>query len=157
MATDIVQIATGVATVIAPFAPFLVEAGKVSGKKLAEVIAEKGGEAGWEKAQQLWNKIKARIGDDPEVTSAMTMVAARPEDQTRQTMLAEVLAERLKSEPALADELLELMGGEESVQQVLADRSSFVEDVQQRMKGKGTQTVQARDESTIKNVRQIKE
>ena len=157
MALDIGQIAAATVTTLAPFTPFLIEVGTAGGEKLAEVIAEKGGEAAWKKAQALWDKLKARFDDDTEVQSAATMVAAKPEDENRQTMLAEVLGARLQENPALAQELFDLLGGREAVQQVLADRSSWVEDVTQRMKGSGKQIVQASDDSVIKGVRQIKE
>ncbi len=43
MTIDIGQTAAAVAATLAPFTPFLIEVGKAGGKKLAEVIAEKGG------------------------------------------------------------------------------------------------------------------
>jgi len=157
MAADVGQVAVAAVTAIAPFAPFLIEVGKAGAKKLAEVVAAKGGEAAWQKAQSLWGKIKARFGNDAEVQSAATMVATKPEDETRQQMLAEVLAGRLKEQPTLAEELLEALGGQKGVQQVLADKSSWVEDITQRMKGSGEQIVKASNDSVIKGVRQIKE
>jgi hypothetical protein len=156
MTIDIGQVAAAIVTTLAPFTPFLIEMGKVSGKRLAEVITEKGSDAAWEKAQALWDKLKVHFGDDPEVQSAAAMVAAKPEDETRQTMLAEVLVDRLQGHSALAKELLELVGGQESIQQVLADRSSWVENVAQRMTGKGKQVVEATDNSIITDVRQTK-
>ena len=157
MANDIGQTAAAVAATLAPFTPFLIEVGKAGGKKLAEVVAEKGGEAAWKKAQALWDKLQTRFQDDAEVQSMATVVAAKPEDEARQTMLAEVLGGRLQENPALAQELFDLLGGQEAVQQVLAERGSWVEDVTQRMKGGGKQIVQASDDSVIKGVRQIKQ
>ena len=157
MTIDIGQTAAAVAATLAPFTPFLIEVGKAGGKKLAEVVAEKGGEAAWKKAQALWDKLQTRFRDDAEVQGAATMVAAKPEDEARQTMLAEVLGARLQENPALAQELFDLLGGGEAVQQVLAERGSWVEDVTQRMEGGGKQIVQASDDSVIKGVRQIKQ
>ena len=157
MANDIGQTAAAVVTTLAPFTPFLIEVGKAGGKKLAEVMAEKGGEAAWKKAQALWDKLQARFQDDAEVQGAATVVAVKPEDEARQTLLAEVLGARLQENPALAQELFDLLGGQEAVQQVLAERGSWVEDVTQRMKGGGKQIVQASDDSVIKGVRQIKQ
>jgi len=157
MDINVGQIAAATVTALAPFAPFLTEIAKTGGNKLAQVIGQKGGEAAWHKAQSLWDKLKARFGDDPELQSAATMVAAKPEDEARQTMLAEVLGARLQENPALAQELLDLLGGQESVQQVLAERGSWVEDVTQRMKGGGEQIVRASDDSVVKGVRQVKE
>ena len=157
MANDIGQTAAAVVTTLAPFTPFLIEVGKAGGKKLAEVMAEKGGEAAWKKAQALWDKLQARFQDDDEVQVMATVLAVKPEDETRQTLLAEVLGARLQENPALAQELFDLLGGQEAVQQVLAERGSWVEDVTQRMKGGGKQIVQASDDSVIKGVRQIKQ
>ena len=142
---------------LAPFTPFLIEVGKAGGKKLAEVMAEKGGEAAWKKAQALWDKLQTRFHDDNEVQVMATVMAVKPEDEARQTLLAEVLGARLQENPALAQELFDLLGGQEAVQQVLAERGSWVEDVTQRMKGRGKQIVQASDDSVIKGVRQIKQ
>ncbi|MGA9350312.1 MAG: hypothetical protein WBW48_16130 [Anaerolineae bacterium] len=156
MANDIGQTAAAVVTTLAPFTPFLIEVGKAGGKKLAEVMAEKGGEAAWKKAQALWDKLQTRFHDDPEVQVMATVVAVKPEDEARQTLLAEVLGARLQENPTLAQELFDLLGGQEAVQQVLAERGSWVEDVTQRMKGGGKQIVQASDDSVIKGVQQIK-
>jgi len=157
MTPDIGQTAAAVVTTLAPFTPFLIKVGKAGGKKLAEAITEQGGEAAWKKAQALWDKLQTRFQDDAEVQGAATMVAAKPEDEARQTMLAEVLGARLQENPALAQELFDLLGGQEAVQQVLAERGSWVEDVTQRMKGAGKQIVQASDDSVIKGVRQIEQ
>ncbi len=155
---DIGQITAATVVALAPFTPFLIEVGKAGGKKLAEVLAEKGGEAAWEKAQSLWGKLEeSHIDKDEDAQDAARMLARKPEDENRQTMLAEVLGAHLEENPELADELFDLLGGQEAVQQVLADRSSWVEDVTQRVKGTGTQIVQASDDSVIKGVRQIRE
>lgn len=157
MTAEVGQTAAAVVATLAPFMPFLIDVGKAGAEKLAEVITEKGGEAAWEKAKALWGKLKARFGDDPEVESAAAMVAAKPRDEARQMMLAEVLGARLKENPELTQELFDLLGGQKAMQQVLADRSSWVENVTQRMKGSGKQIVQASEDSVITGVRQIKQ
>ncbi len=154
MVIEIGQVVAAAVTKLAPFIPFLIDLGKAGGGKLAEMIAEKGGEAAWKRAQALWGKINSYFGDDPEVKSAATMVAAKPEDEARQTMLAEVLGTRLEERPELAKEIFDLIGGQEVVQQVLAERGSWVQDVTQKLKSTGSQTVRASDSSTIKNVQQ---
>jgi len=154
---DIGQIAAAVVATLAPFAPFLADTGKSAGKKLAETIAAKGGEAAWKKAHDLWTRITGRAGVDEDVKDAARMLARNPADETRQTMLARALGACLKEDPALAEQLLTLLGGQEAVQQVLADRSSWVEDVTQQLKGAGQQTTKASKDSVIKGVRQIKE
>jgi len=156
MEIDIRQIAAAIVATLTPYMPLLIEVGKAGGRKLAEVIAEKGGEAGWKKAQALWRELKARFGNEPEVVSAATMVATKPDDETRQTMLAEVLSNRLTENPELARELFDLLGGREAIQEVLAERTSWIEDVIQHIESTGTQTVRASNGSIIKGVRQIK-
>lgn len=153
---DTGQIAIVTTSILAPFMPFLIDVGKAASKKLAEVIAQQGGEAAWKKAQALWGKLSAWFGDDPELRSAATMMAVRPQDQTRQSMLAEVLIARLQENPRLAQELTELIGGQSAIQQVLADRGSWVGDIIQHMEGSGEQIVQANENSVIKGVWQSK-
>lgn len=150
MIGDIGQIAAAVVTTLAPFTPFLLDVGKAGGKKLAEVIAEKGGEVAWNKAQAVWNVLKAHFGADQEVISAVGLVAAKPHDETYQTLLVKVLGTRIQADPELAQQILQLLGGQQGVKQVLADRS-LVEDITQ--KGPGSKKVQAR-KSIVRRVSQ---
>ena len=85
------------------------------------------------------------------------MISAQPENQQRQEMFAEILAARLQQDPDLAKELIDLMGGQEGIQQVIADRNSTIKDVSQDMKGSGKQTVQADNKSRIEGVKQVKQ
>jgi hypothetical protein len=151
----VIETAGAVVAFLSPYAPYLKEAGKIAGKKLIEVAAEKGGEAAWKKAQDLWGKITGRP-DSPELKSAADLVAAKPEDETYQTVFAKALAGYLEKNPDFAKELVDLMGGEDSVQEVLAERGSWIEDVKQEMAGPGRQTIKATDDSVIKGATQIK-
>ena len=148
MSENYAQIAATITAYLAPFTPYLVE----SGKK----FAGKAGEAAWEKAQTIWGEIKSRFGDDKKIETAAKTVSSDPQDEDFQGLFAEALAARLKDTPDFANELLNIIGGEDAVQKVLADRSSWVEDVTQEFSGGGgQQVVQARDDSVIKGVRQI--
>ena len=153
---DIQTIAVGVSAFLAPFTPYLIKAGQGLGSKLAELIAEKGGEAVWHQAEQIWRKLQAALGDDPEVQGAAMMVSAQPENQDRQKMFADILAARLQENPSLGEEFVRLMGGQQAVQQVIANRKSLIEDVSQESTGGGEQTVKADHGSLIKGVKQIK-
>ncbi len=156
MIPDVGQLVAATVTELAPYMPYLINAGAAGASKLAEVIAEKGGEAAWHKAQAIWARITSRFGQDAEITSAATMVAAKPNDEMRQTMLAEVLAARINADPTFAQELFDAIGNA-SVQQVIVERSSFVENVTQRLHGSGTQTIKASTDSRISGVQQIKD
>lgn len=151
---NIEQIATAVTTVLVPFTPFLIEAGKEGGKKLAEVIAEKGGEAAWEKAQRTWAAIKDRFGDDKEVKNITELVAEKPENARYQDNLKQLLIERMQEDADFTNNLLAALGGEQAVQQIIARNSSVIEDVSQDMEGTGEQTVLADDNSHISGVTQ---
>lgn len=153
---NIELIAAAVTAALAPFTPFLLEIGKAGRKKLMEVINEKGGDAAWDLAQKLWGKIKTYMSDDADVNGATLLVSAKPEDESRQIMLATALANGLKGNPKLAQELSDLLGGENAVQQVLANRKSWVKDVTQQMSGGGKQTIKADNNSRITGVKQIK-
>jgi hypothetical protein len=152
----VVETAAATVSLIAPFMPYLIAAGKAGGKKLTETIAAKGGEAAWDKAQALWGKIKEKFGDAPDVQGAANVVASNPEDETYQQVLAKTLSARLQKDPDFAQELLDLLGGQEAVQRVLADSGSWVEGVKQQMDGSGEQIVHATERSVIKGVEQTR-
>jgi hypothetical protein len=157
MIIDTVQIASTVVTLTAPFMPYLLEPSKVVGQKWIEVIAEKGGEAAWNKAQTLWGKVFSHFGNDAKVKGSALFVSADPDDETSQTLLVKALAVRFQEDPQFAQELLQIVGGPQAVQEVLAERRSWVEDVTQEINGSGVQRVKASDDSSIKGVRQIKQ
>jgi hypothetical protein len=151
---DTPQIAAAVASILAPFLPYLTEVGKETGKKLAEVIAEKGGQAVWEKAKQLWTKLKDDADHAPAVQGAAIMVAAQPEDEFNRTALARAIGVYLQKNPKLAKELLDLLGGSNSVQEVLADKESLVQRVEQEIEGTGMQRIKVEEKSRAIDVKQ---
>lgn len=156
MEPNVTQISAAIVIAISPFLPLLLQAGKFTAGAIAEMVVQKGGERAWTKAKALWNRIMLDLGGDEDIEDAARMLARQPENETRQTALAEILVARLHDNPGVADELLMLLGGQESVQQVLADHGSWVENVEQHMTGSGRQLVQASDDSVIIGVRQIK-
>lgn len=149
-------IAASIVNFIAPFTPFLIDSGKEGGKKLLETISEKGGETAWNKAQELWEKLKLHFENDPKVKGAIMMASAEPKDENSQKILTDILTIRLKENPQLAKEFFDLLGGQDAIQKILADRKSSVNDVQQQISGAGRQTIKADRNSRIKGVKQIK-
>lgn len=141
MDIDIAHLAAATAATLAPFMPYLVDVGKAGGQKLAEVIAEKGGELAWTRAQRIWDKITTRWSNDPVLTSAATMVAVEPNDESVQMLLTKQLVSRLETESGLAKEIFDLLGGNTGVQEVVADNQSWIENVVQELQGRGTQSV----------------
>ena len=156
MSLDYAQIGAAAVTVLATYLQDLIEMGKAQVKRLVGRFVDSARDATWNKARAIWERLTTRVRDDQEVASAVTMVATKPDDETRQKVLATVLGERLQAYPELAQEIFDLLGGQEAIQEVLADRSSWVEDVVQDLKGTGRQSVRASEDSVIKNARQIK-
>ncbi len=152
----IVEIATATAATLAPYLPYVIKAGKAAGEKIAEGIGKAGGEAAWEKAGAIWDKIKGHFSEKPELEHAAGLVAMQPDDPTYQKVLAKTLASYLETRTDLRQDLLDLLGGEKAVQKVLADKGSWVEDVTQDLQGTGTQIVEATNQSVIKRVKQIR-
>ena len=153
---DIQMLADAVSMFLAPFTPYLINASKNLGYKVADLITEKSAELAWKKAQELWERIDTALGGDVEVKGAAMMVSAKPANEDKQKMFAEILAARLQENPSLAEELVQLLGGQKAIQQIVANRKSTIKDVAQQMTGAGEQTIKADNNSRIQGAKQIK-
>jgi len=141
-----------VVSYLAPFLPYLVAGATEAAKGLGKKLGDLGGEAAWKQAQALWTKIKTRFEKDAEVKSASDLVAANPTDADYAATLQKALTKKLESNPDFAAELLEMLGGAQSVQEVIARRGSLVAHVTQ--KGAGRKRAEATDDSAIIGVTQ---
>lgn len=148
------ELAKMLTVTLSPFLPFLVDLGKASAKKLAEVIAENGGEAIWKKSQAIWKEISIRYKDDPEVESASIMVANKPDDAKRREILADVLTLKFQSDPNFAENLIRNLGGNDVIQRIVSNHESWVQNIVLETSGNAeiTQTIEADNNSTIKDV-----
>jgi len=149
-----VEIATAAASLLAPYLPYAIKAGQAVGGAIVAEVEKVGGEAAWNKAEAIWNKIKEHFKDKPELKQTAELVAMQPEDLTYQKVFAKALASYLETKNDLQEELLNLLGGEKAVQRVVADKGSLIDDVTQELQGKGTQSVESADHSVIKGVKQ---
>ena len=154
MEADFGHLAASATVALAPFIPFLLDAGKASGKKLAEVVAAQGGEAAWRRAQNIWHAVYARWGQTPEVQGAAVILADQPGDVDFRSAFAKVLRARLQESPELARQVADLLC-DPALQEILADQRSRVGDVEQRLKGVGVQRVRSARGSTIDRVKQV--
>lgn len=144
MPIAIVELATA-ATVF--LTPYLVEGGKA--------IAAKAGEAAVEKASQLWKRLIASAGQPEELNRTIGRASAAPADPGARAELAKALAGVLRQNPDLASELAELLGGEDGVQRIVATHHGLVANVSQELGSAGEQIIEARDEATVRNARQV--
>ncbi len=117
MSADIRQVTIATVAIFAPFAPFLLDADKTCGKKFLEVVAEKEVAQIWDKVQAVWNALEAGFKNDIEAQIAVKMITCEPDDETRQTELADVLKSRLRTNPKLAQRLSALLGKRDKSQE----------------------------------------
>lgn len=151
------EVAAAVAAYLSPFMPFLVDTAKAGGTKLAEAIAEHGGEAAWKRAVAVWEALRGDLGEPAEVRGAALMLSADVENEDYRRTLATVLARHLEGRPEVAERLAVLLRDEPSSQTVAARSGSVVENVDQLLAGAGgTQHVEATGGSGISGVRQRK-
>jgi len=78
-------------------------------KKMVEESGTQVGKGLSSAVGRLVTWLRHRGSKDAEIGAAMTMVHADPTDQARVELLARVLADRVTSEPGIAQELLELV------------------------------------------------
>lgn len=154
MNIDYPQLAAATVSVLAPFLPYLTEVSKAGAKKLAETIAEQGGETVWKQAQALWSKIERPFKQDDDARDAARMLARKPGDEIRRIQLTEILVELFNQRPDLVQEILPFIENRGGIQRVLASEEGWVEKVKQRMGGSGYQSVEAKGKGKITDVSQ---
>ncbi|MEM7802460.1 MAG: hypothetical protein AAF633_24920, partial [Chloroflexota bacterium] len=106
-----------------PFLPILKSSAQFSRDAIAEMIVQNGGNVAWEKAKAIWAKIRPITEADEEVAGATLMLSSRPETEMYQTILISLLAERINSNSELIQSLEELLGGQSSIQELVANNS----------------------------------
>lgn len=142
------ELAAAVASILAPFTPYLAEGGKK--------FAGKAGEAAWGKAEKLWQKIITSTENDPKIRGHALILAAEPADPKAKEDFSQALLQALTQRPELASEIFRIMATEGGAQEVAASGEGSVESVSQTMTGAGKQEVRASDKGRISGVRQIK-
>ena len=150
------EVATGIVAFLAPYLPHLLDLGKEAGKGVFEGAAKKGGEEAWAKAQSLWNKIRSRSTNSPAIEGAAVALASEPNDGIYRASLIKALTDLLQNHPELTQELVKLMGGEDSVQTVLIYNRSRGREISQNLEGAGKQTVDIHDDSSGTKITQTK-
>lgn len=146
---DFVTIAAGVVKLLQPALPYLDPLKTALQKKITDATAG----AAWDQAKALWAKITGCFKDDKELNEAADAVATAPDKEIFQRAareeLTKVLAERLKDSPELAKELLELLGGEEKLNEIVAGDEAIIESNRQALSGKGTNRIEAGNKARI--------
>jgi len=146
---DPITLAGAAVAVLSPFMPALTKAGQDATELVAKAIAEKGGQAAFDLAKKVWAKVTARFGGDAEVSGLSNLVAASPEDETYQTLLAKALAKRLADAPDLAKQIEDDLGGQAGVQRIALGNRAVVERVRLEMAQAGQQVIEAKDDARV--------
>ncbi len=149
MPFDMILIATAA---ISALAPFLLEMGQSAGKKMAETIGKKTGEVAAHTGQSVWEKLTSH----PQAKSVVDTLARKPDDPKRKEIAIEDLTACLRENPSFAHELTELLGGQDAIQSIIADKEGRISAAKQTLEGGGRQTIAAKNKGVIEDVEQIK-
>ncbi|MBK8783150.1 MAG: hypothetical protein IPO22_15385 [Anaerolineales bacterium] len=77
---DIPQLAIDTVKFIAPYLPYLIAGGRLAAKAAIEKTGENFSDAVWNKAAELWEKLKPKVDASPSAQSAIEKAARKPED-----------------------------------------------------------------------------
>lgn len=96
---DIPQLAADVAKFIAPFLPFLIAGTKAA----AEEAGKQFGKAAWEKAVELWGKLKPKVEEKPAAQEAVEDVVKNQENEDAQAAFRRQLTKLFEADGALVN------------------------------------------------------
>jgi hypothetical protein len=94
------------AALLSPALPFLTR----TGERLATAAGQALGRHGWEHAERIWDRLSAAVAARPAAQEAAEDVAADADDGEARVALQRQLRKILESDPALAQEVEQLLG-----------------------------------------------
>jgi hypothetical protein len=116
-------------TVVSFIAPYLANAG--------ETVAEKAGEAAWEKIKAVYAAVKGKLTGDSYAEQTLKRLEDQPKSPTRQAAMAGILEERIERDSSFGETLQNLLdeakasGAEKVITQTLKISHARVRDVTQ--------------------------
>ncbi len=141
-----IELAGRIIAVLAPAAPYLMKA--------AEGAAGKMGADAWQRARELYDKLRERFRQDKNDKAAQTIELFIADTDTFEGALGKLLVTTLAQHPQWAEEIRALLD-EPSLQEIIARNRSHLERVTQSLSGSGTQRIES-DDSTLIDVKQKK-
>jgi len=102
---DHLTIANEVTGFLTPFVPYLLEAGKYA----AGAAAKKFGEAAWNGATALWQKLRPKVDEKPALREALEDLARTPNDEDVQAAARVQVRKSLAGDLAVADDLARIL------------------------------------------------
>ena len=101
---DYLQIATTATTLLVPLLSYLIR----GGEKAAEEAGKKLGTAAWDKTKALYEAIRGKLAGDAYAKETLKRAAEKPESESRQAALAEVIAEKAEVDSEFGPQLARL-------------------------------------------------
>ncbi|MGG6297877.1 hypothetical protein ACQ4M4_26080 [Leptolyngbya sp. AN02str] len=98
-----------IVSLLSPFMPKLLELGGQAAANITDVVSEKVGEAAWEKAQQVWKKLRPKVEENPDLKVATEQLATKPDSTARQAVFQEELETVLTENPDLAAAIAQIL------------------------------------------------
>ncbi len=103
---DTTELAKQLTEFLTPFLPYLVEGTKIAAKAAIEAM----GKDAWEKAKEMWGKLKPKVKDNPAAQSAVEKAVKKPDDPRVQANLELQFEDILEENKVLAGKLEILVG-----------------------------------------------
>lgn len=155
----IAETAAAAASILAPLVPYLVKTGVALAtgvtKGASEAIGKAGGEATWQAAVRVWDKIVGKADERDGVKAAAQTLSLEPEEPDTQKAFARALKRLFEREPELAQAVRTELGGQEQIQEMLAENGGRLSCVAQDLEGVGKQSMTARNGGVIEDATQI--
>jgi hypothetical protein len=107
---DAITIAANLTAFLAPVLPYLIKAGE----KAAEAVGERFGAGVWEKATEIWGRLRPKLDESAAAKEAVEEVAKNPDDEDARAALRLQLKKILAADSAVADELARLLKSAEA-------------------------------------------
>ena len=108
------ELAALITSFLSPFLLQLLKLGQPVAEEAGKEIGKKVGAGSWEKAKQVWHKLRPQVEAKPPVNGAVAVLADDVKDTDAQQMLAKQLGKLLAAEPELAAALKALVSPEDA-------------------------------------------
>src|ERR1051325_6833240 len=105
---DIADAAKETVTLLAPFLPYLLKAGEGFADEAGKKLGEEAGGGAWEKAKNLWSRLRPKVELKPAALEAVEDVATNPNDEDAVAALRNQLKKLLTEDKSLAEEILKI-------------------------------------------------
>lgn len=113
---DLIPLAASVASALAPFIPYLVTAGE----RATEAAGEKLGAEAWERARELWARLRRPVEARPAAIQAAMDLATAPDDTDALAAFRLQVRKLLEEDPGLRAELGRALESQGATQSVIA-------------------------------------